>query len=104
MTTDPLQVPDDDAIPGTVKNINHLVGAAFRAANDKRARSQQKALGMSSLGTCRRAAAFQVLDHPMTNPPNERTDIYADFIATEVPPGPGGSGRHGPSDSPDGGA
>lgn len=65
-------------IPHVVTHINSLVGSAFRAANDKRARSQQRALGMSELGGCRRQAGFKVTGTPESNPSNERTDIYAD--------------------------
>jgi hypothetical protein len=65
-------------VPFVVENINGLVGAAFRTANDKRARSQQQALGMSELGGCRRQAAFKTLGVEETNPRNERLDIFAD--------------------------
>jgi hypothetical protein len=66
------------APPHIVENINAIVGAAFRAANASRARSQQKALGMSELGGCRRQAAFKVLGVEPTNPHQERTDKHAD--------------------------
>jgi hypothetical protein len=65
-------------VPPIVENINAVVGAAFRAANAKRARSQQRAIGMSELGGCRRQAAFRVLNYEPTNPEEERTDKYAD--------------------------
>jgi PD-(D/E)XK nuclease superfamily len=64
--------------PHIVENINAIVGAAFRAANAKRARSQQKKLGMSELGGCRRQAGFKVLGFEPTNPHEARTDKYAD--------------------------
>ena len=64
--------------PHIVENINAIVGAAFRAANASRARSQQRALGMSELGGCRRQAGFKVLGIEPTNPEEERTDKYAD--------------------------
>jgi hypothetical protein len=65
-------------IPHTVVHFNAMVGAAFRAANDKRARSQQRALGMSELGGCRRQAGFKVTNTPQSNPQGDRTDIFAD--------------------------
>jgi len=64
--------------PHIVENINTIVGAAFRAANAKRARSQQKALGMSELGGCRRQAGFKILGVEPSNPADLRTDKYAD--------------------------
>lgn len=65
-------------VPFVVESINGLVGAAFRTANDKRARSQQSALGMSELGGCRRQASFKTLGIEPTNPRNERLDVFAD--------------------------
>jgi hypothetical protein len=77
-----ITLPDgfivDGVIPDTVVHLNSMIGAAFRATNDKRARSHQKALGMSELGGCRRQAGFKVHDTPESNPSGERTDIYAD--------------------------
>lgn len=76
--TEPYGLDVTTDAPHIVQNINSIVGAAFRAANAKRARSQQKALGMSELGGCRRQSAFKVLGIEPTNPHNERTDKYAD--------------------------
>lgn len=75
--TAPTSPATDDEFD-VVRNMNSLIGAAFRSANDKRARSQQRALGMSELGGCRRQAAYKVLNYPISNPTNERTDIFAD--------------------------
>lgn len=70
--------PIEESIPDVVVHMNSIIGSAFRAANDKRARSHQKALGMSELGGCRRQAGFKINGTPESNPAGERTDIYAD--------------------------
>jgi len=78
-----VSLPDEygavsEDVPLVVTHMNSIIGSAFRAANDKRARSHQKALGMSELGGCRRQAGFKVNNTPESNPAGERTDVYAD--------------------------
>lgn len=70
--------PAPSEVPHVVLHLNSIVGAAFRASNAKRARSSQRALGMSELGSCRRQAGFKVTNATETDPLNYRTDIFAD--------------------------